>query len=138
MHMETCVVVSSHRLLEKLRKRQDSLFHSHRTNHDFLACAEKHKDCLAYNTSLFTGTSGSPVFYLNGNTVAIHSHGYILDVQGRHYSLMKFGVKFSAICEDMRAWDVLFLNKLFPNHDLYNHAGTACVFFISCPIKIAK
>ena len=81
-----------------------------------LDCAEKYKGCLPYDTSLFTGASGSPVFDLNGNIVAIHTQGYTLNVEGGKCSLMEFGVTFQAICEDLRKLNLL--EKYFPDCDL--------------------
>ena len=126
MHMETCVVVSSHAWREKLQQKHDKIVQTQRddpvsaglnmTKHDALSCAEKYKDCLPYDTSLFTGASGSPVFDLNGNIVAIHTQGYTLNVEGGKCSLMEFGVTLQAICEDLRKRDLL--EKYFPDCDL--------------------
>ena len=128
MHIETCVVVSSHSWREKLQQRHDKFVQSQRddpisaglnmTKHDLSGCAEKYKDCLPYDTSLFTGASGSPVFDQNGNIVAIHTQGYTLDIEGGKCSLMEFGVKFHAICEDLRRRKLL--DKFFPNYNLEN------------------
>ena len=78
--------------------------------------AEKYKDCLPYDTSLFTGASASPVFDLNGNIVAIHTQGYTLNVGGGKCSLMEFGVTLQAIYKDLRKRDLL--EKYFPDCDL--------------------
>ena len=126
MHTEICVVVSSHAWREKLQQRHDKVVQTQRddpvsaglnmTKHDSLGCAEKYKDCLPYDTSLFTGASGSPVFDLNGSIVAIHTQGYTLNVEGGKCSLMEFGVTLQAICEDLRKRDLL--KKYFPDCDL--------------------
>ena len=128
MHIETCVVVSSHSWREKLHQRHDKFVQSQKddlvsaglnlTKSDSLRCAEKYKDCLPYDTSLFTGASGSPVFDLSGNIVAIHTQGYTLDIEGGKCSLMEFGVKFHAICEDLKRRKLL--DKFFPNYNLGN------------------
>ena len=128
MQTETCIVVSSHSWREKLQQRHDKLVQSQKddpisaglnmTKHDSLGCAQKYKDCLPYDTSLFTGASGSPVFDLNGNIVAIHTQGYTLDIEGGKCSLMEFGVKFHAICEDLKRRKLL--DKFFPNYNLGN------------------
>ena len=124
MHEETCVVVASHSWREKLTQRHEKIQLSqrddgvsvslHMTNDDLL---RKYQDRLPYDTSLFYGSSGSPVFDVNGNIVAMHTQGYTLDVQGRKCcSLMEFGVQFSAICEDLRKLNVV--EQLFPNYKL--------------------
>ena len=128
MHIETCIVVSSHSWRKILEQRHDRLVQNQKDNpisaglnmtkHDSLGCAEKYKDCLPYDTSLFTGASGSPVFDLNGNIVAIHTQGYTLDIEGGKCSLMEFGVKFHAICEDLKRRKLL--DKFFPNYNLEN------------------
>lgn len=128
MHIETCIVVSSHSWRKMLQQIHDKLVQTQKddpisaglnmTKHDSFGCAEKYKDCLPYDTSLFTGASGPPVFDLNGNIVAIHTHGYTLDVEGGKCSLMEFGVKFHAICEDVKRRKLH--DKYFPNYNLEN------------------
>ena len=44
------------------------------TNAQKLESGEKYKDCLPYDTSLFSGASGFPVFDMNGHIVALHTH----------------------------------------------------------------
>ena len=130
MHEETCVVVSSYSWREKLRHRQEKFRQRqrdngiyvslHMTNDQLLRSAERYRaqGCLSYDTSLFSGASGSPVFDLNGNIVAMHTQGYTLDVNGRKCSLMEFGVQFNAICEDMRRRNLELVEELFPNYNL--------------------
>ena len=124
MHEETCVVVSSHSWREKLQKRHQAVS-LHMTNDDLLrARARMHESCekyqnqgcLPYDTSLFSGASGSPVFDVNGNIIAMHTQGYTLEAQEGNVSLMEFGVQFNAICEDMRGRNLV--DQYFPNYNL--------------------
>ena len=122
MHEETCVVVSSHSWREQLKQRHEKHRQSqrnegtsagvHMTNNDLQRYCER----LPYDTSLFSGASGSPVFDLNGKIVAIHTQGYTLNVEGGKCSLMEFGVQFSAICDDMRRRN-LNVEQFFPNFE---------------------
>ena len=129
---ESCVVVSSQSWRERIEQRHEKFnqevqqrYHAdlqpagvHMANEDLLRSAERNER-LPYDTSLFSGASGSPVFDLNGNIVAMHTQGYILDVKGGQCSLMEFGVQFAAICEDLRRHNLL--EKLFPNYNLGNN-----------------
>ena len=142
MFQETCVVVmtrSWRQILERRRekfqqmgeeyrrwseaqRRHDDtdLQHSaglHMASEEFLQSRERDESFLPYDTSLFSGTSGSPVFDLNGEIVAMHTQRYTLGVDGgKQYSLMDFGVQFSAICEELKRQNLL--EELFPNYDL--------------------
>ena len=142
MFQETCVVVMTHswrqifdgrrakfqqmgeeyrRRCEGQRRHDDTdLQHSaglHMANEECLQSRERDESFLPYDTSLFSGTSGSPVFDLNGKIVAMHTQRYTLGVDGgKQYSLMDFGVQFSAICEDLKRQNLL--EELFPNCDL--------------------
>ena len=98
---ETCVVIRKFLWRTQAQRRQISAG-LHMTNDNLLNKFEK-QGCLPYDTTLFYGSSGSPVFDLNGNIVAMHTQGYTLDLGEDHeVSLMEFGVQFSAIYEDMR------------------------------------
>ena len=89
----------------------------HMANEDFLQSRERDESFLPYDTSLFSGASCSLVFDLNGKIVAMHTQRYTLGVDGgKQYSLMDFGVRFSAICEDLKRRNLL--EELFPNCDL--------------------
>ena len=142
MFQETCVVVMTRswrqtfqgrrakfqQMGEEYRRRSEGqtrhddtdLQHSaglHMASEDFLQSRGRDKSFLPYDTSLFSGTSGSPVFDLNGEIVAMHTQRYALEGDGgKHYSLMEFGVQFSAICEDLKRQNLL--EELFPNYDL--------------------
>jgi hypothetical protein len=48
----------------------------------------------------------------------MHTQGWPLKINGEKYSLMEFGVQFSAICEDLRSRDLGFLETYFPDYDL--------------------
>ena len=118
MHQETCVVVRTCSWREKLKERNE-VAGLHMTNAQKLESGEKYKDCLPYDTSLFSGASGSPVFDMNGHIVALHTQGYTLDVEERKRSLMEFGVQFNAICEHLKSTHGLgLLEEFFPNYKL--------------------
>jgi hypothetical protein len=113
------------------------------TNSQLLLNDTKYPDHLKYDTTFFSGSSGSPVIEMNGNIVAMHTQGYVLDrpqvnipnqqenfphqenqdISGqrntRTYSLMEFGVQFISICRDIRRWHGENVVKLiFPNYEL--------------------
>jgi hypothetical protein len=139
MYEEACVVVSNHSWREILKqrdekcKRRNGEFRQrhdadlqispgvHMTNENLLRSANRYEEqrCLPYDTTLFSGASGSPVFDLNGNIVAMHTQGYLLDVEGGKCSVMEFGVQFNAICENLRERNLL--EQFFPNYDLEHH-----------------
>ena len=100
---ETCVAIKNSSCDEQLKQRQNNIG-LHMTNDDRLRANQyQEKGCLSYDTTLFSGSSGSPVFDLNGNIVAMHLQGYTLKIdERRKVSLMEFGVQFSAICEDLK------------------------------------
>ena len=104
MREETCVVIRNFLWREQLEERQKNSTGLHMTSDDRLrANRYEEQGCLPYDTTLFSGSSGSPVFYLNGNIVAMHTQGYTPKIDERcKCSLMEFGVQFSAICEDLR------------------------------------
>ncbi|CAB4007915.1 tetratricopeptide repeat, partial [Paramuricea clavata] len=117
MHVETCVVVQCWSWREKLVQRHEVYAGLHMTNAELLDSTERYKGCLPHDTSLFTGASGSPVFDLNGNIVALHTQGYTLNVEDGQCSLMEFGVQFNAICDDMERRHI-DVKEFFPNHNL--------------------
>ncbi len=117
MHGETCVVVSTHSWCEKLQERHAICAGVHMTRAESRKVNEGYQERLPYDTTLFSGASGSPVFDLKGNIVAMHAQGYTLDVQGGKCSLMEFGVQFNAICEDMRQRYNNVVEQLFPNYN---------------------
>ena len=124
MSIDTCVVVSNHSWRTRIEQRQEK-FRQMNPGHlqaspglHLLQFTER-KERLPYDTSLFSGASGSPVFDLKGNIVAIHTQGYVLDVEGGKCSSMEFGIQFAAICEDLRVKNGLEeLEDLFPNYNL--------------------
>ncbi len=117
MHEETCVVVSTRSWREKLQERHVTCAGVHMTSAETQEVNERYQERLPYDTTLFSGASGSPVFDLNGNIVAMHTQGYTLDVQGGKCSLMEFGVQFNAICEDMRQRYNNVVEQLFPKYN---------------------
>ncbi len=117
MHEETCVVVSTHSWREKLQERHAICAGVHMTSAETQEVNDSYQERLPYDTTLFSGASGSPVFDLKGNIVAMHTQGYTLNVQGGKYSLMEFGVQFNAICEDMRQRYNNVVEQLFPHYE---------------------
>ena len=61
-----------------------------------------HPDQIPYDTSFFEGSSGSPVFNLDGHIVALHTQGYPFYQSGKEVSLMEFGLTFGAIFRDVK------------------------------------
>ena len=145
MQDEVCVVVGYRAMHETLRKRHELFTGVHMTNavHLLHGTGVNQSLILPYDTSLFSGASGSPVFEMNGNIVAMHTQGYLLTrnegnipnqqenvenqeqdnvpTQGntRTYSLMEFGIQFIWICEDMRRLHGENVVKdIFPNYKL--------------------
>ena len=143
MHDEVCVVVGYRAMHETIRKRHELCSGVHMTNAQLLHATERHQDCLSYDTSLFSGTSGSPVFEMNGHIVAMHTQAYLLDRNEENvpnqqenapnqqeenipaqentekYSLMEFGVQFISICRDMKQWHgENAVKQIFPNYKL--------------------
>ena len=117
MHEETCVVVSTHSWREKLQERHAICAGVHMTGAETQQVNERYQQRFPYDTTLFSGASGSPVFDLNGNIVAMHAQGYTLNVQGGKCSLMEFGVQFNAICEDIRQRYNNVVEQLFPHYE---------------------
>ncbi len=117
MQEDICIVHSNHCWLETLKQRHLACSGVRMTHAEVRMSAESYEHFLPYDTSLFHGSSGSPVFDLKGNIVAMHTRGHVLNVQGASCSLMEFGVQFSAICKDMRRRYGNVVEQLFPNFD---------------------
>ena len=79
MQEEVSVVVGDDTWLDTMNKRHKQFSGVHMTNLKLLCNDIKYRDCLAYDTSFFSGASGSPVFEMNGNIVAMHTQGYLLE-----------------------------------------------------------
>ncbi len=77
MHEETCVVVSTRSWRGKLQKRHETCAGVHMTSAETQKVNEKYQERLPYDTTLFIGASGSPVFDLKGNIVVMHTQRYI-------------------------------------------------------------
>ncbi|CAB3982350.1 Tetratricopeptide repeat 28 [Paramuricea clavata] len=143
MQEEVCVVVGYDAWLDRLNERYKQCSGVHMTNSHLLWNDTKYQDHLPYETTFFRGSSGSPVIEMNGNIIAMHTQGYVLDRPNENspnqqenvshqehqdisrqrnttaYSLMEFGVQFISICRDIRRWhgeDVVKL--IFPNYEL--------------------
>ena len=143
MHDEVCPVIGYRAMHETIRKRHERCNGVHMTNAQLLHSTEDYQGCLSYDTSFFSGTGGCPVFEMNGNIVAMHTKGYLLErneenvsdqpenvpnqqqentpAQGnsRKYSLMGFGVQFISICRDIKQWHgENVVKQIFPNYKL--------------------
>jgi hypothetical protein len=79
MQEEVSVVVGDDTWLDTMNKRHKQFSGVHMTNLQLLRNNIKYRGCLAYDTSFFSGASGSPVFEMNGNIVAMHTQGYPLE-----------------------------------------------------------
>lgn len=137
MKNETCVVFGYRRMHDVLRARcQKSGIHM--TNKDLLDKTEDYQNKLSYDTTFFSGASGSPVFDISGTIVAMHTQGYIISTsendsiedytiqqetsktsKQKKMSVIEFGVQFIVICRDIkRLYGEEVLLKLFPNYNL--------------------
>ena len=79
MHDEVCVVVGYRAMQETLRKRHEQCTGVHMTNSELLHKTENYQGRLSYDTTFFHGSSGSPVFEMNGYIVAMHTQAYTLE-----------------------------------------------------------
>ena len=126
---ETCVVVRSEKwskqLVERVeeveKRRQEQDRHSGTNN--LYTCklsitSGKYNEKLPYDTSMFRGSSGSPVFDMNGHIIAMHAQGHPLEIDGKVYSVMEFGIHFDKICKDLRRrYGEDIVREHFPRYD---------------------
>ena len=136
---EVCIVVGYSNMLERIRDRCEWCTGVHMTNSQLLYGMEDYQGCLSYDTTFFSGASGSPVFEMNGNIVAMHAQGYTLErrkenvdyqpqnaenhehenVPTQLTSLMEFGVQFFSICRDIKQrHGETTAKQIFPNYKL--------------------
>jgi V8-like Glu-specific endopeptidase len=121
MQEEVCTVVGFSSMHETISKRHEECTGVHMTNLQLLQEIECQlpnvEHCLSYDTTLFHGSSGSPVIEMNGNIVAMHTQGYRLQniSNQQRYSLMEFGVQFTSIYRDMLQWGDEIVKQIFPN-----------------------
>ena len=81
MQDEVCIVVGYRAMLERIRDRHKKCNGVHMTNAQLLHETEDYQGCLSYDSTFFSGASGSPVIQMNGNIVAMHTQGYTLEVK---------------------------------------------------------
>ena len=81
MQDEVCIVVGYRAMLERIRDRHKKCNGVHMTNAQLLHETEDYQGCLSYDSSFFSGASGSPVIQMNGNIVAMHTQGYTLEIK---------------------------------------------------------
>lgn len=103
--IESCLVVSS--------ENRNQVVERHYSNNNepvqFVTCRffekvavdlKQRKHLLTYESCLYFGSSGSPVFNEDGDVVAMHSGGYAYPgVMGQNQSVIEFGYPFSDIIE---------------------------------------
>jgi V8-like Glu-specific endopeptidase len=80
MQDEVCVVVGYRAMQERIKERHEQCTGVHMTNAQLLHNTEDYQGSLSYDTTFFAGASGSPVFEMNGNIVAMHAHAYRLEI----------------------------------------------------------
>ena len=78
MQDEVCVVVGHRAMKKRIRERHELFNGVHMTNEQLLKI-ENYQGRLSYDTTFFSGASGSPVIEMNGNIVAMHTQGYLLE-----------------------------------------------------------
>ena len=79
MHDEVCVVVGYRAMQERIRERYEECQGVHMTNSELLHKTENYQGSLSYDTTFFHGSSGSPIFEMNGYIVAMHTQAYTLE-----------------------------------------------------------
>ena len=79
MQEEVCVVVGYRAMNKRIRARYEHFKGVHMTNSELLHNTEDYQGSLSYDTTFFGGSSGSPVFEMNGYIVAMHTQGYTLE-----------------------------------------------------------
>ena len=79
MQEEVCVVVGYRAMNKRIGARYEHFKGVHMTNSELLHNTEDYQGSLSYDTTFFGGSSGSPVFEMNGYIVAMHTQGYTLE-----------------------------------------------------------
>ena len=117
---ETCTIVPDYlwrnELLKRCQDRRPPPVGFDRCLHickrDIMSSNYEHR--LPYDTSLFEGASGSPVFNMDGHIICLHTQGYRLE----ETSVMEFGVTFASIYEDIEErYGKNCARDLFPSID---------------------
>ncbi len=80
--------------------------------------SDKYKHKIAYDTSFFDGSSGSPVFDDQGKIIAMHTCGWVLKNEGIEYSVMEFAIPMEAIYNDCYHKDPELASLLFPSFSM--------------------
>ena len=80
--------------------------------------SDKYKHKIAYDTSFFDGSSGSPVFDDQGKIIAMHTCGWVLKTEGIKYSVMEFAIPMEAIYNDCYHKDPELASLLFPSFSM--------------------
>ncbi|XP_034981947.1 serine protease FAM111A [Zootoca vivipara] len=62
----------------------------------------KNPNVLAYDTSFFGGSSGSPVFDRHGHLVAMHAAGYVYRKNSNERSIIEFGFLMTSILSEIK------------------------------------
>ena len=79
MQEEVCVVVGYRAMQERIRERHKQCTGVHMTNSELLDKTEDYQGSLSYDTTFFRGSSGSPIFEMDGYIVAMHTQAYTLE-----------------------------------------------------------
>jgi V8-like Glu-specific endopeptidase len=95
-----CRIISQHtwrpELLERIQKRQPFEFNPLFTCKEAIM-SDKYKQKIAYDTTFFDCSSGSPVFDDQGKVIAMHTCGWVEKREEIKCSVMEFAIPMEAI-----------------------------------------